>query len=314
MRKNIVAGFSSLVSSTTRNPYWRASQDYRNNLYQAALFRSIDEKTYSLSGPATVLFPGVPIDIAHIRGVRKYGALSIKPLSETNMVFPIDGMTDFKRNGDILSEDLPLITIPALLRAKMDVLEKPKNSNYRKFNDGIFKHNETIIIPKEDEIIPLLVVSTNELILDRGHQKFCENFFLKDKAEMVLCYHAKSGKFYELDRESGEVTEEFILPQKVLSKENYQSNHDMKRFVDDSFDSCLLNLALLIDDKKWRLTGYYETIPLLIYLKSKAKEVLSELGRDEIVKRLENDSHPKSSIKVLLHESSGVNKAKENFL
>ncbi|MBU6140042.1 MAG: hypothetical protein KGP29_00595 [Proteobacteria bacterium] len=264
-----------------KNPYRADEGDEMQSKYRVLLFRSLDSENLQyqkLSGPATALFPGLPIMPYQ---TQRGGILSLESLGKGFRAYPVDGRTNLPHN-DLHCDQFPLVPIPALFKLKLKIFQR------RGFQDAakIFPYNETWTDATEENTVAALsnyskfigdVPKMNLDYFSSDHSFQEGNPNLLKRFGEVAIYHPSSGQIFSINSEvieeyrakygsdftnamnEAEVAklisgEPINFPSDVLTVENIQNNREMRQAVDASYESVTREVACYLIN---RPDGYF---------------------------------------------------------
>lgn len=282
------------------NPYLTEEQDSRFANYRALIIRTIDQNS-ELTGPATVVFPGIPITLYNRS---PFAVVSIMSLKECNRAFIHDADTKIYDNKPIDWNLYPCLTIPALLH----LYKKAKTLVTKE--DLTFRYNETFLPSKQDTVTCLTSFYGN---LDNLFEIQKHNN-LSTEIDDMLFYNRDLGKFYYLNiKDSGndQMTtqnikqyldrgkisrgDELVLPTNLLTSDHFDSNIEMQKFAKDCYQESVSEVAnhLILNKNKLLPFGDPLNSNLLKILLKDAQGLILQEGEKKLL-----DNAPKTSFQA----------------
>ena len=305
--KTFARNFSSFPET---NPYCLNESDERFNLYKPFVLRVLDDG-FGIKGPASVVFPGIPIDIYNSSNVA-----FLAPASGITRAFIGDSYTELGVEN-LNCDTYPLITIPALLALYQKFQQKNNGSNLAKI-----PYNETAITDI-DEVMPCITGLNN---IGDSIESIFEHKELVKKIDQMVFYKKYEGSFFKLVIEderqpeakfssfigspnkivdlffSGKIRarEEVTFAKNVLTKGNFDNDHKLKEFAYDCYNQAVKEVAFYVVTKKDNedVFGDHFSSPLLEILTTDAHRLISEVGREKIISAFEtSNAEPESLVK-----------------
>ena len=295
---------SDFSKQTSKNPYLRNFNDPRFSDYQILLLRTIDESS-DLIGPATVLFPGIPIK-PYSRS--SMAVASLVSLAECSTVFICDGNTAFKEDKPIDWHSYPCIAVPALLSLYIKLQQKGVASS-------CFYHNEAFIHRLDNMFYCLSDITGFDRILSGIEKEKNSPINLSE----LLFYDYNIGKLSNLKLidncqnsvNSGISVNELInqgkisldsempMPTNLLCRKNFENNHELRKFSDDCYQMAVEEVASYLKsrDQDIAFQDPFDS-ELLKILISDAKVFLNKTGTEKLINSTSetNFNIPKSSL------------------
>lgn len=292
------------------NPYCLKETDKRFDQYQAFAIRVLNDNS-GIKGPATVVFPGIPVDI--------YGssnAAFLAPAPRITRAFIGDSYTNLDATTNLNCDNYPLITIPALLSLYQKFQQK---SN--KENPVTISYNETAITDI-DAVIPCITGLDN---IDKSIETICAHEELVKEIDQIVFYKKDEGSFFKLVIEderqpeakfsslikspnkivdlfsSGKIRAQnkFEFAKNVLTKDNFDSDSELKKFSYDCYNQAVQEVALhIVKENNGEIFNDPFNSPLLEILTKDAQNLISIVGKEKIISAFEiSNMIPETSVR-----------------
>ncbi|MES2961720.1 MAG: hypothetical protein V4694_04990 [Pseudomonadota bacterium] len=271
--------FSSFVPDKIFNPYNSDENDQRNSNFSALIYRTILEDTKS--GPATVLFPGIPIQLF---STTSYGILSLEPLEKGRRVYTSDAST-LLPIADLNVTDTPLITVPALFKLIL---------KHKELSGGTsIPYNETWTEAKDKDIVICMADEiTNNLISDYSSLEKDPN--LSHKRDDITFYDPKKGQVFHLNFDkndksdiSVEIGDMIKFPRNIFTIENVENDPEMQKFIDDCYEEAKEEVAYFYITNPQQQNNVSDDLTITNILIGDAKSLIAAKGEDYIVEKVE---------------------------
>jgi hypothetical protein len=293
------------------NPYCFNEADKRFNLYQPFVLRVLEDG-FRAEGPASVVFPGIPMEI-----YSSSNTAFLAPASGITRAFIGDSYSDLKVTTNLNCDTYPLITIPALLFLYQKFRQKNNETN-----PAMIAYNETAIT-NIDGIMPCI---TGLNSIGESIESICAHEELVKEIDQIVFYKKDEGSFFKLVIEdegqpeakfssliespnkiidlfsSGKIRahDEVKFAKNALTKDNFDNNPELKEFSYHCYSEAVQEVAFYIVTKKNNEDVFNDPFnsPLLEILIKDAQSLISTVGKEKIISAFEiSNVNPETSVR-----------------
>lgn len=293
------------------NPYCFNEADKRFNLYQPFVLRVLEDG-FRAEGPASVVFPGIPMEI-----YSSSNTAFLAPASGITRAFIGDSYSDLKVATNLNCDTYPLITIPALLFLYQKFQQKNNETN-----PAMIAYNETAIT-NIDGIMPCITGLNN---IGKSIESICAHEELAKEIDQIVFYKKDEGSFFKLvikdERQpeakfssliespnkiidlfsSGKIRahDEVKFAKNVLTKDNFDNSPELKEFSYHCYSQAVQEVAFYIVTKKNNEDVFNDPFnsPLLEILIKDAQSLISTVGKEKIISAFEiSNVNPETSVR-----------------